>query len=158
LANNLESNDGGLNAHITDNFNKSHNQSNIDHSMTNQMDTNTNGCINASVVGNYDSDDNQSNDDPNGISGCEVFVKRLPSNYIALDVKRLFEPYGEVLQVKLIVNERSRSRCFAFVTFEDCESAFAAINSLNGAFVGKKDLFVTFSKSKYERQMANNQN
>ncbi len=73
-----------------------------------------------------------------------IFVGSLPYRLQEADLKELFEAYGEVNSVKLIiVRETGRSKGFGFVEMPDDEAAQKAISGLNGAEVSGRSIAVS---------------
>jgi len=72
----------------------------------------------------------------------KLYVGNLPYNFGDAEVKKLFQPFGEVLSAKVITDSASgRSKGFAFVEMNDGE-ATAAREQLNGSDVGGRALKV----------------
>jgi RNA recognition motif-containing protein len=73
-----------------------------------------------------------------------IFVGSLPYRLQEAELKELFEAYGEVSSVKLIIDrETGRSKGFGFVEMEDEEAAQKAIAGLNGAEVAGRSIAVS---------------
>ncbi|WP_345948252.1 MULTISPECIES: RNA-binding protein [unclassified Mucilaginibacter] len=73
-----------------------------------------------------------------------IFVGSLPYRLEEADLKELFEAYGEVNSVKLIIDrETGRSKGFGFVEMPDDEAAQKAISGLNGAEVSGRSIAVS---------------
>lgn len=69
------------------------------------------------------------------------------------DVRQLCEPFGEVVDVKLITDFRTgRSKGFAFVEFADEAAAQAALAELNEKPIEGRNLFVTVARPKAPRR------
>ena len=71
------------------------------------------------------------------------------------DVRHLFEPFGEILEIYLIRNADGSSKCAAFLRFSQRESAVRAIEQLNGVEVmdgAQRPLIVKFADSNRQRQ------
>jgi len=81
-------------------------------------------------------------------------VQNLPKDYTEEEMKKLFEPFGKILSLK-VKNKDSNS--IGFVTFENSEHAQKAIYKLNEKYVGENFIFVQkhFSKKELEYQMKN---
>lgn len=78
-----------------------------------------------------------------------IFVGSLPFSLEEADLKELFEAYGEVSTVKLIIDrETGRSKGFGFVEMSDDESAQKAITGLNGADVKGRSIAVSQAEDK----------
>ncbi|MVN89594.1 RNA recognition motif domain-containing protein [Mucilaginibacter aquatilis] len=73
-----------------------------------------------------------------------IFVGSLPYRLEEADLKQLFEAYGEVNSVKLIIDrETGRSKGFGFVEMADDEAGQQAIDGLNGTEVGGRSIAVS---------------
>lgn len=71
----------------------------------------------------------------------KLFVAGLPADFDDVDLKEMFELYGEVASAKLIVDrETGKSKGFGFVEMPDNAEAQQTIETLNGAGLhrGKK--------------------
>lgn len=73
-----------------------------------------------------------------------IFVGSLPYRLEEADLKELFEAYGEVNSVKLIIDrETGRSKGFGFVEMPDDEAAQKAISGLNGSEISGRSIAVS---------------
>jgi len=73
----------------------------------------------------------------------KVFVGNLSFNTTKEELEALFAPMGEIAEVFLPLDRDSgRPRGFAFVTFAASESAVEAIQKLDGAELGGRNLRV----------------
>ncbi len=72
-----------------------------------------------------------------------LFVGGLPWAADEQDLRRTFEPFGNVTDA-VIINDREtgRSRGFGFVTYETAEEASEAIKNLDGADIGGRNIRV----------------
>lgn len=78
-----------------------------------------------------------------------IFVGSLPFQLEEADLKELFEAYGEVSTVKLIIDRESgRSKGFGFVEMPDDEAAQSAITGLNGSEVKGRSIAVSQAEEK----------
>jgi RNA recognition motif-containing protein len=78
-----------------------------------------------------------------------IFVGSLPFQLEEADLKELFEAYGEVSTVKLIIDRESgRSKGFGFVEMTDDEAAQSAITGLNGSEVKGRSIAVSQAEEK----------
>ncbi|MBK0381174.1 RNA recognition motif domain-containing protein [Mucilaginibacter segetis] len=78
-----------------------------------------------------------------------IFVGSLPYSLEEADLKELFEAYGEVSTVKIIIDRESgRSKGFGFVEMPDDESAQKAISGLNGSEVAGRSIAVSQAEDK----------
>jgi cold-inducible RNA-binding protein len=68
------------------------------------------------------------------------------------DIRRMFEPHGEVLKVNLITDrDTGRPRGFGFVEMANANEGRAAIEQLNGQEVGGRVLNVNEAKPRPAR-------
>ncbi len=75
------------------------------------------------------------------------------------DLRTLFEEFGTVAKAEIVCErETGRSRGFGFVTMPNSEEAQAAIQELNGAEFGGRNLTVNEAKVKEQRQSRPRQN
>jgi RNA recognition motif-containing protein len=73
----------------------------------------------------------------------KLFVASLPSDFDDVDLKEMFELYGEVGSAKIIVDRATgKSKGFGFVDMLDRTEALGAIETLNGARIKGKKLSV----------------
>ncbi len=70
----------------------------------------------------------------------KLFVAGFPNDFDDIDLKEMFELYGEVLSAKLIIDRATgKSKGFGFVEMPDKSEAVQTIETLNGvAIKGKK--------------------
>lgn len=85
----------------------------------------------------------------------KLYVGNLPYQFRDQDVQALFQPYGEVVSAKVVVDNMSgRSKGFAFVEMNDAE-ATAALEQLNGKDVGGRALRVDEARPREEGGFGN---
>ncbi|PYT17850.1 MAG: RNA-binding protein [Acidobacteria bacterium] len=78
-----------------------------------------------------------------------IFVGNLDFGATEETIRALFEPFGTVERVSLIVDrDTGRSRGFAFVEMADSEQADQAVAALNGSKVGGRALNVNQARPK----------
>ncbi|SEN20865.1 RNA-binding protein [Mucilaginibacter sp. cycad4] len=78
-----------------------------------------------------------------------IFVGSLPFTLGEADLKQLFEAYGEVNSVKIIIDRESgRSKGFGFIEMADDEAAQQAISGLNGSEVKGRSIAVSQAEEK----------
>ncbi|MDO8459779.1 MAG: RNA-binding protein [Nanoarchaeota archaeon] len=79
--------------------------------------------------------------------GTKIYVGNLPFTVTEKDLTELFSPYGELVEVTLIMNKFSgRSKGFGFVTFADEAVATKAMAEMNGKDVQGRPVTVTEAK------------
>ncbi|KAI3512574.1 hypothetical protein L1887_19890 [Cichorium endivia] len=81
-----------------------------------------------------------------------VYVKNLDSDFTENLLIEKFSEYGNVTSAVIMSDADGKSRGFGFVNFESHESAKNAIEALNGALIGSKELFVGKAMKKSERE------
>ncbi|KAL5755896.1 hypothetical protein ACOSQ2_020642 [Xanthoceras sorbifolium] len=80
-----------------------------------------------------------------------LYVKNLVKDVTEGFLREMFSKFGEVCDVVIMKDVKGRSRGFGFVKFKSPEDARKAIEVLNGAQLGSKNLFVGRAQSKAER-------
>jgi RNA recognition motif-containing protein len=70
-----------------------------------------------------------------------LFVFHLPADATESTLRVLFEPYGNLISVRVLPGKG-----YGFVNFEHVQGAIAAVNGLNGYKIGNKHLKVEFKK------------
>jgi cold-inducible RNA-binding protein len=70
----------------------------------------------------------------------KLFVAGVPYDFDDVDLKEMFELYGEVISAKVVLDrETGKSRGFGFVDMQEDADARTAIETLDGASIkGKK--------------------
>lgn len=82
----------------------------------------------------------------------KLYVGNLSFNTSESELRELFAEHGEVTSATLVMDrDTGRPRGFGFVEFADATSAKAAIEALNGANVGGRDLTVNEAKPREPR-------
>lgn len=72
-----------------------------------------------------------------GPEGSNLFLRSLPQEWGDNDLFMTFAPFGTVLSTKVVTDAQTGlSRCYGFVSFDNPQSAQAAIQSMNGMQVG----------------------
>ncbi len=80
-----------------------------------------------------------------------IYVGNLPYSTEKEELQDLFEEFGEVESIDIIVDRRSgRSRGYGFVSMPNEGEAKEAVESLNGEELGGRNLRVDFSRPKQE--------
>lgn len=82
----------------------------------------------------------------------KLYVGNLSYQTSESELRELFSQHGEVVSATLVMDrETGRPRGFGFVEFADASSAKAAIEALNGASVGGRDLTVNEARPREPR-------
>lgn len=78
-----------------------------------------------------------------------IFVGNLPFSATEDEIQKLFEPYGTIDRVAIITDrETGRSRGFGFVEMAADARAQDAINELDGAELGGRNLRINEAQPK----------
>ncbi len=82
-----------------------------------------------------------------------IYVGNLPYRTEKEELQEVFEAFGEVESVDIIVDRRSgRSRGYGFVSMPNEDEAKLAVEELNGSELDGRNLRVDFSRPKSEDQ------
>jgi cold-inducible RNA-binding protein len=82
----------------------------------------------------------------------KLYVGNLSFDITERTLRELFEPFGTVSEVKLIMDrETGQSRDFGFVTIGDVSEGNAAMKGLNGKDKGGRKLTVNEARPKDDR-------
>lgn len=78
-----------------------------------------------------------------------IYVGNLDYKVNEDDLKNIFEDYGTVSSVKIIIDKfNGRSKGFGFITMDDDSEAKNAIEDLNGASFESREITVNEAKPK----------
>jgi RNA recognition motif-containing protein len=84
-----------------------------------------------------------------------IYVGNIPFSATADDLRQLFEPYGEVENVKLITDrETGHPRGFAFIAMPNPREAKAAISGLSSTAIAGRTLRINEAKPRQPREYA----
>jgi RNA recognition motif-containing protein len=82
-----------------------------------------------------------------------IFVGNISFQSEENDLQTIFEKYGEVSSVKIILdNYTGRSKGFGFVVMENQEAAQKAVDELNGYYLQGKNLTVNEARPRTENK------
>nr|CDS16728.1 bruno-like rna binding protein [Echinococcus granulosus] len=88
-----------------------------------------------------------------GPEDCNLFINFLPQECDAIDLFKLFSPFGRIISTKIFVNRATyMSKCFGFVSYDNPSSAHRAITEMNGYVMGSKRLRVELKRPKAKRR------
>ncbi|XP_075653685.1 glycine-rich RNA-binding protein 4, mitochondrial-like [Castanea sativa] len=77
----------------------------------------------------------------------KIFIKGLPQSMSEGRLQRTFSQFGEVSQVKMIIDTKSRQPLgFAYIWFTTEDSAELAVKEMNGKFFDGRFVYVTIAK------------
>jgi RNA recognition motif-containing protein len=90
------------------------------------------------------------------VDNTNLFVGNFSWNMWEEDMRELFAPYGELEDVKLIIDKMTgRSKGFGFVKFVNEEDAAKAIEELNDKEVDGREIKITVARPREERPERN---
>ncbi|KAM8862612.1 embryonic polyadenylate-binding protein A-like [Spinachia spinachia] len=81
-----------------------------------------------------------------------VYIKNFGEDYTDEKLKEIFTAFGRTLSVRVMKDERGRSRGFGFVNYADHEDAQKAVDEMNGKDLNGKILYVGRAQKRLERQ------
>lgn len=85
-------------------------------------------------------------------AGLNLYVKNLPDPCDDTKLRSLFEAFGNITSVKVMISQDGKSRGFGFVCFETKEMAALAIKNMQSKVVENKPLVVCLAEKKEKRQ------
>jgi len=80
------------------------------------------------------------------------YIKNLHEDVTEQELQELFTPFGKINSLKIMKGDDEKNMGFGFVSFEEPESAEAAVNELNNKEVQGKTIYVGRAQKKAERQ------
>ncbi|XP_072537158.1 polyadenylate-binding protein 1-like [Salminus brasiliensis] len=81
-----------------------------------------------------------------------VYIKNFGEDFDNEKLRSIFSEYGKTLSVRVMTDEKGRSRGFGFVNFENHEDAQKAVAEMNGKELNGKILYVGRAQKRLERQ------
>ncbi|XP_068585874.1 polyadenylate-binding protein 1-like isoform X2 [Cebidichthys violaceus] len=81
-----------------------------------------------------------------------VYIKNFGEDYTDEKLKDIFTAFGRTLSVRVMKDERGRSRGFGFVNYANHEDAQKAVDEMNGKDLSGKILYVGRAQKRLERQ------
>lgn len=90
---------------------------------------------------------NQEGTFQSGPPGANIFVFHVPNEWTYYDLMQNFGGFGNVVSARVATDRTTgRNRGFAFVSYDNVESAAAAVNNMNGFMAAGKRLKVSVKK------------
>lgn len=81
-----------------------------------------------------------------------IYVGNLPYGIGEDDIRKVFEPFGEVGEINIIIDRMSgRSKGFGFVEMPNDDEAQKALTELNGTDFGGRQLNVSKARPRVDR-------
>ena len=84
--------------------------------------------------------------------GVNLYIKNLESAIDDERLRELFAVYGNITGVKVMRDEKERSRGFGFVCFNLPEEATRAVTEMNGYILLNKPLYVALAQKREDRK------
>uniref|UniRef100_A0AAX7TMM6 Polyadenylate-binding protein n=1 Tax=Astatotilapia calliptera TaxID=8154 RepID=A0AAX7TMM6_ASTCA len=81
-----------------------------------------------------------------------VYIKNFGEDFTDEKLKEVFSAFGRTLSVRVMKDEKGRSRGFGFVNYAHHEDAQKAVNEMNGKEINGKILYVGRAQKRLERQ------
>uniref|UniRef100_W5ML68 Polyadenylate-binding protein n=1 Tax=Lepisosteus oculatus TaxID=7918 RepID=W5ML68_LEPOC len=81
-----------------------------------------------------------------------VYIKNFGEDFDDNKLREVFSEYGKTLSVRVMVDERGRSRGFGFVNYENHEDAQKAVEEMNGKELNGRVIYVGRAQKRLERQ------
>ncbi|XP_044067796.1 polyadenylate-binding protein 1-like isoform X3 [Siniperca chuatsi] len=81
-----------------------------------------------------------------------VYIKNFSEDYTDEKLKEVFSAFGRTLSVRVMKDERGRSRGFGFVNYANHEDAQKAVDEMNGKDINGKIIYVGRAQKRLERQ------
>lgn len=86
------------------------------------------------------------------IDPCNLFCKNLDPEIDSNALFTHFRRFGQIVSARVMRNENGESRGFGFVSYQNPEQANAALQAMNGAQLGAKQIVVRLHQPKHLRQ------
>ena len=84
---------------------------------------------------------------------AKIYVGNLPFGVTQEQLKKLFEPFGDIEEAVVISDKFSgRSKGFGFVTFTDKKAADKAIDEMNGKDIEGREIKVNEARPMESRE------
>jgi RNA recognition motif-containing protein len=83
----------------------------------------------------------------------DIYISNLPFKLKESQLRELFEKYGEVSSVKIVIDNITRqNKGFGFVEMPDEKQAYKAIKELNGSELDGRAIIVSKSEGKKDNK------
>jgi len=86
------------------------------------------------------------------------FIKNFQNHLNDDSLKKLFEPFGEINNAKVMVDKNNKSKGFGFVSFKNHKDALEAVNKLNGLLIEGNPIYVGQAKKASEHNKVKKEN
>ncbi|KAG8832796.1 hypothetical protein FRC17_000619 [Serendipita sp. 399] len=86
------------------------------------------------------------------VDPCNLFCKNLDPSIDSKTLDAHFRPYGQIVSARIMRNEHGQSRGFGFVSYQTPDQASRAMNAMNGATIGTKQIVVRLHEPKQLRK------
>jgi multiple RNA-binding domain-containing protein 1 len=83
-----------------------------------------------------------------------LIIKGLPPHVDNNRLRKIFEPFGEMTDCKVMYTKEKKSRCFGFVGYKTHKEAQKALKSLNETFVDMSKIQVSFALPMHDNNLA----
>ncbi|MEZ2334249.1 RNA recognition motif domain-containing protein [Mucilaginibacter sp. RCC_168] len=81
----------------------------------------------------------------------KIFVANIPFYVSGVGIRQLFELFGAVIAVKIIIEPKTgKSKGFGFVEMQDDQQGLQAIKELDGSTIGDRDIVVKLADQQPE--------
>uniref|UniRef100_A0A1J3GLU8 Embryonic polyadenylate-binding protein n=1 Tax=Noccaea caerulescens TaxID=107243 RepID=A0A1J3GLU8_NOCCA len=105
------------------------------------------------IAGDISEDGTREANSPLSTWISSVFVKGFPDSVSEGRLRKVFSEFGEVCNVKIIINERTQqSRGYGYVWFNNKEDAQLAVEAMNGKFFDGRFILVKFGQPGLSRR------
>ncbi|XP_044206931.1 embryonic polyadenylate-binding protein-like isoform X1 [Thunnus albacares] len=81
-----------------------------------------------------------------------VYIKNFGEDYTDDKLKEVFSTFGRTLSVRVMKDDKGRSRGFGFVNYANHEDAQKAVDEMNGKEINGKIIYVGRAQKRLERQ------
>uniref|UniRef100_A0A3Q2D2H1 Polyadenylate-binding protein n=1 Tax=Cyprinodon variegatus TaxID=28743 RepID=A0A3Q2D2H1_CYPVA len=81
-----------------------------------------------------------------------VYIKNFGEDFTDEKLKEVFSTFGRTLSVRVMKDEKGRSRGFGFVNYSHHEDAQKAVDEMNGKEINGKTIYVGRAQKRLERQ------